>query len=100
MTVAAAMLASGLGAAARFVLAGAVQQRTGSPWPWGTTVVNVTGALLLGLASGLYASGRLAADPFTVVGVGFLGGFTTFSTWMVESVLLGEEGAGAGLARG
>jgi CrcB protein len=97
MIVAAAVFASGLGATARFVLAGSVQRRTDSPLPWGTAAVNVVGAVLLGVAGGLFAAGRLAGDPFTVVGVGFLGGFTTFSTWMVESVLLGEDGGRAGL---
>jgi CrcB protein len=92
-----AVVASGLGALARYGLAGAVQRRTAGTRPRGTAVVNVTGAILLGLLTGPYAAGRVDAAVFTVAGAGFLGGFTTFSTWMVESVRLGEQGAATGL---
>jgi len=93
----AVLVTSGLGAVARYALAGIVQRRSGSTLPWGTAAVNVSGALLLGVATGLHATGRIDGDVIVVVGAGFLGGFTTFSTWMVESVLLGEEGVHAGL---
>lgn len=97
MIIALTVIASGVGAVARYVLAGAVLRRTGRRWPWGTTVVNVSGALALGLLTGVHASGRLDPDAFTIVGAGLIGGFTTFSTWMVETVRLGEQGAAAGL---
>ncbi|MFO7777052.1 MAG: CrcB family protein [Nitriliruptoraceae bacterium] len=97
MTLLLAVVASGLGALARYGLAGAVQRRTAGTRPWGTAVVNVTGAILLGVLAGLHAAGRVDMAAFTVVGAGFLGGVTTFSTWMVESVRLGEQGAAAGL---
>lgn len=97
MIVAAVLVTSGLGALARYGLSGAVQRRSGSSRPWGTAAVNIGGALLLGVATGLHAAGRIDGDVLVMVGMGFLGGFTTFSTWMVESALLGEEGAGAGL---
>lgn len=97
MIVLAVVVASGLGALARYGLTGLVQRRTGGTAPWGTAVVNVLGAIGLGLLTGLHASGRLGADLAMVAGAGFLGAFTTFSTWMVESVWLGEEGGGAGL---
>ena len=97
MIVALAVVGSGLGALARYGLAGAVQRRSGGAWPWGTAAVNVVGAVLLGVLAGLHATERVELDVFTVAGAGFLGGFTTFSTWMVESVRLGEEGAASGL---
>ncbi len=97
MIVLAAMLGSGVGALARYGVAGMVQRRHGGTRPWGTATVNVGGALLLGVLAGLHAAGRLDGDLLTIVGTGFCGGFTTFSTWMVESVRLGEEGAAAGL---
>ena len=97
MIVLAVLVTSGLGAVARYGLAGIVQRRSGSTRPWGTAAVNISGALLLGVATGLHAAGRIDGDVLVVIGIGFLGGFTTFSTWMVESVLLGEEGLDAGL---
>lgn len=100
MIVLAVLVTSGLGAVARYGLAGIVQRRSDSTRPWGTALVNVGGALLLGVATGLHAAGRIDADVLVVLGMGFLGGFTTFSTWMVESVLLGEPGVDAGLVAG
>jgi CrcB protein len=97
MIVVLAMVGSGVGALARYGAGGVVQRRTRGTRPWGTAVVNVGGAVLLGVLVGLHAGGHLDDDLLTIVGAGFCGGFTTFSTWMVESVRLGEEGAGAGL---
>lgn len=87
-----AVVAGGFGALARYGLAGAVQRRTGPSSPWGTAVVNVTGAALLGVLFALHATGRASEVVVTVLGIGFAGGFTTFSTWMVESVRLAEPG--------
>jgi CrcB protein len=92
------VVGGGLGALARYWLSGVVQRRVGS-FPWGTTVVNLSGALLLGVALGLTEGGDIEAairDPFTI---GVLGGYTTFSTWMVETNALGSGGGGAGLWR-
>lgn len=84
--------AGGLGAAARFVVDGAVRSR---PWhgafPWATVVVNVTGSLVIGLITGvvLHAGDPAGVEPWRLgVAVGFCGGYTTFSTAMVESVRL------------
>lgn len=80
-------LSGAFGALARFELGSWVADRTESDLPVGTLAVNAVGALLAGLA--------WAADmPETVaivVSTGFLGGFTTFSTWMVESGRLLED---------
>ena len=82
------ILAGGLGAGLRFVVDSLVRARTGTGFPWGTMVVNVSGSLLLGLLTGLAASQLLDAPWLTVLGVGVMGGYTTFSTATVESVRL------------
>lgn len=78
----------GLGALARFLLDGAVAVRAGRAFPYGTLAVNLTGALLLGVVVGA----ALAGDAYRLVALGFLGAFTTFSTWALESHRLGEDG--------
>lgn len=78
----------GLGAYARFYVGGAVTSRRPSDFPFGTFVVNLTGAFVLGLLTGL----AVPADVLLVFGTGLLGGYTTFSTWMVETQRLGEDG--------
>lgn len=81
-------LAGGCGAVCRVLLDEVVASRWARRLPWGTIVVNVTGSLLLGLVVG-------AAVPEvvrSVVGVGFLGGYTTFSTASLQSVVLLREG--------
>jgi CrcB protein len=78
----------GAGAIARLLLDGTVSERSGSGFPFGTLAVNLLGAFLLGAAAGA----ALGPDAFRVVGIGLIGGFTTFSTWALESQRLGEEG--------
>jgi CrcB protein len=76
-----------VGAVARFLLDGVVSARADSSFPWGTLVVNLTGAFALG-----FVTGKLSGDAQLLVGTGLLGGYTTFSTWMFESHRLGEDG--------
>jgi CrcB protein len=90
LVVMAVGLAGGIGAMARFLLDGAVSSRVASPFPLGTFVVNVSGALLLGLFVGLAAS----HDAMRLAGTGAIGAYTTLSTWMLESHRLAEEGQG------
>ena len=85
----------GLGAIARFKLDGLVQGRLDTEFPFGTLVVNVLGSLLLGLLIGL----KLTESDLLLAGVATLGSFTTFSTWMLETQRLAEDGEG-GLALG
>ncbi|MET0887890.1 MAG: fluoride efflux transporter CrcB [Mycetocola sp.] len=80
-------LAGGLGAAARFVLDGLIRARAGS-YPLGTFVINISGSFLLGLVTGLALSAVLPDAALLVIGSGFLGGYTTFSTASIESVRL------------
>jgi fluoride exporter len=84
----------GLGALLRFLLDGAVAGRAGRDLPFGTLAVNLTGAFLLGLLTGV----SLRGDALVLAGGATLGSFTTFSTWMFETQRLGEEGEGAGAA--
>lgn len=81
-------LAGGLGAAARFVMDGAVRSRVRTPLPVSTIAVNVAGSLLLGLLTGLVLRFAVPVELQLMVGVGFLGAFTTFSTASVETVWL------------
>ncbi|MFG1929217.1 fluoride efflux transporter CrcB [Mycobacterium sp. NPDC048908] len=77
----------GLGAVLRFLVDRTVSSRIHASFPYGTFVVNISGALLLGLLSGL----ALRPDLALVVGTGFVGAYTTFSTWMLETHRLAEE---------
>lgn len=82
------------GALARYLVGGWVSERLGIGFPWGTAFVNVTGSFLLGLL-GVLAYERLLLPPetLTLLGVGFLGSYTTFSTWQYETFRLLENGS-------
>jgi CrcB protein len=77
----------GLGSVLRFVVDGAVGSRLGRDFPFGTLVVNISGAVILGLLAGL----ALGADAALLAGTGAVGSYTTFSTWMLETQRLAEE---------
>ncbi len=78
----------GVGAIARFLLDSAVGRRVGRGFPFGTLAVNISGAFVLGVLVGA----TLSADAYRLEGTGFIGAFTTFSTWALESHRLGEDG--------
>jgi CrcB protein len=85
VTVLIATVAGSLGAVARYLVTGAIQERTRSRMPVGTAAVNLIGAFALGMIIGF-------DEPTTgwlLAGAGFTAGFTTFSTWMVETARLG-----------
>lgn len=94
-------LAGGLGAVARFIVDTAVARHNRLRLPLGTLLINVSGSLLLGILTGLATSldaGSPAVAVKAVVGTGFCGGYTTFSTASVESVRLWlAEGATSGI---
>ena len=81
MTVLLLALAGGLGAASRLVVDGLVRHHVRLDFPWATVLINVTGSFLLGLLVGAGAGDRL----HLVMGTGFLGGYTTFSTASLET---------------
>jgi CrcB protein len=78
----------GLGALARFLIDALVSTNTGARFPLGTLLVNFSGALVLGVLVGLALSG----DAYLLAGTAVIGSYTTFSTWMLESHRLAEDG--------
>lgn len=86
-------VAAAVGAALRYLVDQIVQHQHDRTFPWGTFVINVSGSLLLGLTIGLASHHGLPTVAATVIGVGVLGGYTTWSTYLWESVALAETGA-------
>jgi fluoride exporter len=77
----------GLGAIGRFLLDSLIAERAGRDFPLGTFTVNITGALVLGLLTGLAIEGNL----LVIAGTATIGSYTTFSTWMLETHRLAED---------
>jgi CrcB protein len=92
-----AALAGGAGAAARFSLDGWITRVSRFRIPVGTVVINVSGSFALGMVAALAASGLLPAPAQTIVGSGFLAGYTTFSTASTQTsdLILGDHPADA-----
>ncbi|MFD5213745.1 fluoride efflux transporter FluC [Microbacterium sp. NPDC058345] len=82
----AAAACGGLGAGVRYLVDVAVARAAGTRFPWGVMVVNLTGSFVLGIVVGALP------DAAFVVGAGFLGGYTTFSTAMLDTVALWRDG--------
>lgn len=80
---------SALGGAARYAVSEAVARALEERFPWGTLVVNVTGACLIGLCFGASVVNQTLHTVFVL---GFLGSYTTVSTFALQSLLLGREG--------
>ena len=78
----------GVGAIGRFLLDVAVASRAGRDFPFGTLAVNASGACALGLLVGI----SLEGSAYLLAGTATVGSYTTFSTWMLETNRLGEEG--------
>ena len=81
------MLIGGVGSVARFLVDRTVARRMARPFPYGTLTVNITGAALLGCLGSL----ALSKDVALLAGTAFVGAYTTFSTWMLETQRLSEE---------
>lgn len=92
MTVILLALAGGIGAAVRFMVDGFMRQRFKTALPWGTILINVSGSLALGFLAGLLMRGQAPESLFLIVGTGFLGGYTTFSTASLETIRLIQSG--------
>jgi CrcB protein len=84
----AVLVLGGIGALARFVIDAIISNAFGRDFPLGTLVINVTGAFALGLLTGLAVTG----DALILAGTATLGSYTTFSTWVLETHRLREDG--------
>jgi CrcB protein len=91
--------AGAIGAPVRYLVDGAIGDRTRGVFPWGTFVINTTGSLLLGFLTGLALYHGFPDTPRIVLGTGFCGAYTTFSTHTFETIRLVEDGAPAHAAR-
>ena len=92
MTVLLVLIGGALGAPVRYVVDLMVQSRHDSVLPWGTFAVNASGSLVLGVTAGGVAGAGGPHWLLTLVGTGFCGALTTFSTFSFETVRLAEEG--------
>ena len=89
------ILAGALGAPLRYLVDSRIQSARRRAFPLGTLVVNVSGSLVLGVVTGLALYHGLPRVPKAVLGAGFCGAYTTFSTHAFETVRLAEDGARA-----
>ncbi len=85
-------IAGAIGATSRYLLDTWIQRRTVADRPLGTLVINVTGSFVLGVLAGSALYHGFASTPKAILGTGFCGAFTTFSTFAYETVSLAEEG--------
>jgi fluoride exporter len=86
---------SALGGMARFWLSGFVGRRVGEVFPWGTLAVNASGALALGFVAAMYlapAGPAIGPGPWHFAALGFLGSYTTVSSFSLQTLLLAREG--------
>jgi CrcB protein len=87
-------LGSIIGGTARFWLSGFVARRVGETFPWGTLVVNVSGAFLLGILAASAANHGIfaAAGPWQFAAIGILGTYTTVSSFSLQTLALARDG--------
>lgn len=83
---------AGLGGLARYGVSGWVQAAGGAGFPWGTLLVNVTGSLLLASVYAFLEGTAAAPEWRAFLGIGVLGGYTTFSTFSYETLRLVQDG--------
>jgi len=82
-----------LGASLRYLVSEFALHTFGKGFPYGTLIVNVSGSFIMGLVFAALQSGQLVSDPWKpLIGVGFLGALTTFSTFSMDSLLLMQQG--------
>jgi CrcB protein len=88
------MAAGAIGVALRFGLDALVTDRAGDSFPWSTLAVNVIGAFAMGVLVAVLDRGVLASVDAArpVLGIGLLGGFTTYSAFALDTVALAEDG--------
>ena len=94
-------LCGGLGAVTRFFVDGLPRTHLRTKFVWATTIVNVSGSLVLGVLTGIALANFAPHEIGIVLGTGFLGGYTTFSTASYETVqLIRQRRLGASLMSG
>ena len=93
MTVVLVLVGGAIGAPLRYLTDLFVQSHHDSVFPWGTISVNVGGSLLLGVVAGAVSTGDFPVWVLTLVGTGFCGALTTFSTFGFETIRLIEDGS-------
>ncbi len=94
MTYLAISIGAVLGANLRYILGGWIAERSSASFPWATLVINASGSLIIGLVLTLVTE-RIAAPPWVrpMIAIGFLGSYTTFSTFSWETLALARDGA-------
>jgi len=85
-------VAGSIGTLTRYALGGVVQQWTGVAWPWGTFVINMLGTLAFGVVFSLWEGKLVSPEVRMVILVGFMGAFTTFSSFMYETGAMIRDG--------
>jgi CrcB protein len=88
------VLGSAFGGTARYWLSGAVGRHVGETFPWGTMAVNVSGAFAIGIVAALAAGGGWMAtdDAWRLAAIGFLGSYTTVSSFSLQTLALARDG--------
>ena len=85
-------LGGAVGAPLRYLIDRAVRRRHGTVFPWGTFAANVTGSAILGMLTGVTLAGAASRDVQLLLGTGFCGALTTYSTFSYETLSLAEAG--------
>jgi fluoride exporter len=93
MTLLLVAVGAAVGAPLRYLTDRFIQARHDTIFPWGTLAVNIAGSFILGVLVGLAAAGRLGSAIATVLGPGFCGGLTSYSTFGYETLRLAEDGS-------
>jgi CrcB protein len=91
MTSFVVFIGAGLGGVARYSLGGWIQQHTGAAFPWATLLINISGSLALAFAIALLEATNASPQWRAFLGIGFLGGYTTFSTFSYETIRLLQD---------
>jgi fluoride exporter len=89
------VLGSALGGVARYFLSGFIARRVGETFPWGTLAINVSGAFLIGIFGALarnHASLLASSNPWLFAATGFLGCYTTVSSFSLQTLALAKDG--------
>ncbi|MEQ6917979.1 fluoride efflux transporter CrcB [Halomonas aquatica] len=102
LTLLAVAVGGGLGGMVRLAVGNAVAQRLGAGFPWGTLAVNLSGALLMGILAGMLGPAPSApGQAWSLLAIGLLGGYTTVSSFSLQTLTLVQQGrGGAALANG